>query len=331
MIIPEALAGLAASPVDTLKDLSLPASWSAMGWQTSTGVWSKFGLRPPAYAKGLPAGDGLAIYRNTETLVGNAAALVTKVEGGQAENEQWDVWLHATPGPNPSGYQAVARGIEVGAEVYYLEICEWQAGVKVNSSLGVAYVEQPLAAIAVVKAGRSIQAWYQEGEEFGWEIGTSIASTTFGEGYWGLGGNGTTPLLINASAGHLKLTWFAQAHVVVTPQFTAPLVAPLHHAAARITTAAVLSPRLEPDAKARAHLSLSPRILPHLRPDWRAGAAIDVDPALIPSLRKDQRPTTDVPVDAQIQATGQRLPQSQHVFLNFQLDRTQVPYIAERR
>lgn len=331
MYTSEALAALAASPVDTLKHAALPASWSALGWQTSTGVWSKFGLRSPAYAKGLPAGDGLAIYHNTGKLAGNAAALVTKTEGGQAEGEQWDVWLHATPGTKPTGYQAVARGFGVGAEFYELEVCEWQAGVKVNESLGGAYLEQPLAGIAVVKAGHSIQAWYQEEEEAGWEAAAAIASTTFTEGYWGLGGNGTTPLLIDASAGNLKLTWSALAHLAVTLQLAADLVAPLHHAAARITAGTVLSPRLEPDAEARADLSLSPRILPHLRPDRRAGAAVDVEPALIPSLRKDRRAVSELPAAVEMQATAQRLPQSQHVFLSFQLDRTLVPYIAERR
>lgn len=52
--------------------------------------------------------------------------------------------------------------------------------------------------------------------------------------------------------------------------------------------------------------------------------------AMRPHLQLDKRAAAAAAAAVDVAAAVDRLPQSQHIFLSFSIDRTNVPYVAER-
>lgn len=66
-------------------------------------------------------------------------------------------------------------------------------------------------------------------------------------------------------------------------------------------------------------------------PDHRMGADTVAQPVVAGALRRDRQAGSDLSAAADVQAAARWLPRSQDVLLTFRIDRTLVPYVAQRR
>lgn len=332
MTIAEALAALAAGPTDTLKHASLPASWTGIGWQSSTGIWSESeGLAAPVLVEGRPAGTALGIYYNPSKRVGNTAALMVHASGTDTALRQWEIWLHSTPGATPTGYQAVVIGVSAITEEHKLIIREWKEGTLVRSAEASVNLKSANCGVAAVKVGAKVSIWYRTEAGAEWKEAASIESTAFSEGYAGVGGNGSAARLVNFGVAALKIIWELGGTVAPTTVLSGALRNPRVYLPGAISAGTSLAGTLSHDKAPSGPLIAQANLSGLLTRDKSEAGPLAAAVRLAGTVSRDLTVQGSIPAPTQLSGPLSLLPHSQNVYLQFDLGRTSIPYTAERR
>jgi hypothetical protein len=209
--IEEQLKLMSENPTDTLKHISIPASFVKLPWSTGSGTWSEAnGWKPPAFSEGFLANSpgGIAYATNIGTSGAQGAAVLCRLSSqAVAVGRSFSVWLFAQNTVKANGYQVEAVYKEEKTGFHYYEIKCWRWLESVGTLLGTFSEFQPLedgsGLIAASYVSGKLTFWNRFNTGSSFSKGGTFTDATFGSGWSGLAGSGSNPNFINFATGEI--------------------------------------------------------------------------------------------------------------------------------
>lgn len=194
--------------LDTLEHTVLEAQFTKIPWSPGSGTWvTGTGWKPAAFvSEPANAQDHSGVFLNTvaQSLGHNAAAVELKTSSGAVERTL-NIWLYLNSAKTkPTGYQLSTVG--VSGTVYKIKLTEWNEGTEVKSSTSGEKTIESTGGIAITHKNGIVRAFVRKLVGSEWEQVLEFATTGFTEGFIGIGGNGSNPLLNNLAGGVLEGT-----------------------------------------------------------------------------------------------------------------------------
>jgi hypothetical protein len=193
------------SVTDNLKHATMPETWVKWPWSFNRGFDSESGWSPESWTETVPHGSRSGWYWSPAKVKGGHGATILRRNGsfGHINLRQFSVWLFSEGGEKASGYQLVAW--QTGAaDSYTFKLRKWVAGVESLLGETASVAMTGTGSFAVAALSGKVSAWVRQSEASSWTlVGSEVSDAAFSEGYSGVDGNGSNPLLIDFATAAL--------------------------------------------------------------------------------------------------------------------------------
>ena len=206
--IPEQIA--AAAVADTLGAARTEEEWPKLAWAASRGTFGSgsFGWRPPGFVPWPPTQSvGGAYFAKGGQLSGDAFVSLDiqntyfLIGGEEGEYRSFSIWLFTDGAGTGNGYQLRLRQWSFGnvtPRLYKFVLSKFVEGEKTLIEESEEVAIETGGGFALAMLGGYLTMWRRETAESEWvQVGESNADETFTEGYAGIDGNGSNPILAN--------------------------------------------------------------------------------------------------------------------------------------
>lgn len=206
--IPEQIA--AAAVADTLKAARTEEEWPKLAWAASRGTFGSGGVgwKPPTFVNWPPTQSfGGAYFAAGGVLSGDAFVSLdipnnySLIGGEEGEYRSFSIWLFTNGAGTGNGYQLRLRQWSFSNSVprlYKFVLSKFVKGEKTLIEESGEVTVETGGGFALAMLGGILTMWRRETAESEWvQVGKSNADTTFTEGYAGIDGNGSNPVLAN--------------------------------------------------------------------------------------------------------------------------------------